>query len=103
MNKDKRKVRAKKKAKQAAISKQGQLSASNEVVNLGSLSSNKMTIGVRDNNNKIIKTIFTDGMTEFLNVVEEYQEKDFIDLYEDKNTPINGYDVLFEPKQNATD
>lgn len=98
MNKDKRKIRAKKKAKQAAISKQGQAHSPNDVNDLGVLSSNKMTIGVMDSNSNIIRTIYTVGMTEFLNVVEKYQEEGFIDLYENKNTPIDGYDVLFEPK-----
>ena len=98
MNKDKRKVRAKKKAKQAAIHKQAQTHFSDDVTDLGSLGSHKMTTGVMNDNNQIVKAIHTDGMTEFLNVIEEYQEKGFIDLYEDKNTPIDGYDVLFEPK-----
>lgn len=60
-----------------------------------------MTIGVMDNNSKIIRTIYTDGLTEFLNVVDEYQEAGFIDLYENEKTPIEGYDVLFNPKNDA--
>lgn len=98
MNKDKRKIRAKKKAKQAAIRKQSQTYSQGNIDYSGFLDSKQMTIGVMDENDHIQKTILTDGMEEFLNVIEEYQSNGFVDLYEDKDTPIDGYDVLFKPE-----
>lgn len=98
MNKDKRKIRAKKKAKQAAIRKQSQAHSHDNIDNLGFINSKRMTIGVIDENDHLQKTILTDGMEEFLNVIEEYQSNGFVDLYEDKDTPIDGYDVLFKPE-----
>lgn len=102
MKKDKRAKRAKKKAKLANINKNKQRQHSgnmpNEILDFGSIpDSTEMKIGIQNDKGQIIDTITTDGLSEFMSEISKYQEMDYIDIYENKETPIDGYDAMFKP------
>jgi len=58
----------------------------------------RMRIGVRNEDGAIYRVIGVEGIAEFLNLIEQFTELDYVDELEEKSSAWKGYDVIFKAR-----